>query len=313
MSPARLERLRFAALMHDVGKLVVPNHLLNKKGKLTAEEFAQVRMHEEVSVEILTRIDFLAPVAPSATSEAAEFAPVADDRGQPIEPHIVAVADAFDAMTSTRSYRKALPQETAFDELRKNSGKQFHPRVVDALIVAIEQRGEEHGPVTKRSCTTPTRPRPAPARPGSATCCRADGPMPDWADRSRRRADDARAPASRSSSLLGAIAAGDRRAGRSRRVRRPRSPCSARRSSAGRAPRPAAGRAGRRCRSPTRSSSCWCGPARPAEFLVTVFAAEAVAYLLRPEQSVWDRVWLTAIRLGAAVAALGALPRRRRR
>jgi hypothetical protein len=145
MSPSRLERLRFAALMHDVGKLVVPNHLLNKKGKLTAEEFAQVRMHEDVSVEILTRIDFLAPVAPSATSEAAEFAPVADDRGQPIEPHIVAVADAFDAMTSTRSYRRALPQETAFDELRKNSGKQFHPRVVDALIIAIEQRHELHG------------------------------------------------------------------------------------------------------------------------------------------------------------------------
>lgn len=145
MSPARLERLRFAALMHDVGKLVVPNHLLNKKGKLTAEEFAQVRMHEDVSVEILTRIDFLAPVAPSATSEAAEFAPVADDRGQPIEPHIVAVADAFDAMTSTRSYRKALPQEIAFDELRKNSGKQFHPRVVEALIIAIQQRNEVHG------------------------------------------------------------------------------------------------------------------------------------------------------------------------
>jgi hypothetical protein len=145
MSPTRLERLRFAALMHDVGKLVVPNHLLNKKGKLTAEEFAQVRLHEEVSVQILTRIDFLAPVAPSATSEAAEFSPVADDRGQPIEPHIVAVADAFDAMTSTRSYRRALPQQTAFDELRKNSGKQFHPRVVDALIVAIKRRGEHHG------------------------------------------------------------------------------------------------------------------------------------------------------------------------
>src|SRR3954468_12686938 len=145
MSPARLERLRFAALMHDVGKLVVPNHLLNKKGKLTAEEFAQVRKHEEVSVEILTRIDFLAPVAPSATSEAAEFAPVADDRGQPIEPHIVAVADAFDAMTSTRSYRRALSQDIAFAELRKNSGRQFHPRVVDALIASLRRRGAVHG------------------------------------------------------------------------------------------------------------------------------------------------------------------------
>ena len=69
-TPPRLERLRFAALMHDVGKLVVPNHLLNKPGKLTAEEFDIVRRHEAVSVEILTRIDFLEPVAPSATSEA---------------------------------------------------------------------------------------------------------------------------------------------------------------------------------------------------------------------------------------------------
>ncbi|MBK5288159.1 MAG: HD domain-containing protein [Acidimicrobiia bacterium] len=143
--PNRLERLRLAALMHDVGKLVVPNHLLNKPGKLTAEEFDIVRKHEDVSVEILTRIDFLAPVAPSATSEAAQFSPIADDRGQPVEPHIVAVADAYDAMTSTRSYRRALSQEIAFAELRKNSGRQFHPRVVDALIAALRRRGEVHG------------------------------------------------------------------------------------------------------------------------------------------------------------------------
>lgn len=145
MTVGRLERLRLAALMHDVGKLVVPNHLLNKRGKLTAEEFALVRQHEDVSVQILTRIDFLAPVAQSATSEAAAFSPVADERGQPIEPHIVAVADAFDAMTSTRSYRRALPQDVAFQELRKNSGRQFHPRVVDALIASIQRHGEVHG------------------------------------------------------------------------------------------------------------------------------------------------------------------------
>jgi HD-GYP domain-containing protein (c-di-GMP phosphodiesterase class II) len=124
---------------------VVPNHLLNKPGKLTAEEFDIVRQHEDVSVEILTKIDFLAPVAPSATSEAAQFSPVADDRGQPIEPHIVAVADAYDAMTSTRSYRRALSQDVAFAELRKNSGRQFHPRVVDALIAALRRRGAVHG------------------------------------------------------------------------------------------------------------------------------------------------------------------------
>jgi hypothetical protein len=145
LSAKRLERLRLAALMHDVGKLVVPNHLLNKPGKLTEAEFARVRLHENVSLEILTRIDFLAPVAPSALSEFTRFTPVADEKGQPIEPHIVAVADAFDAMTSTRSYRKALAQSTAFKELRENAGKQFHPRVVDALIVAIERRHEQYG------------------------------------------------------------------------------------------------------------------------------------------------------------------------
>jgi HD-GYP domain-containing protein (c-di-GMP phosphodiesterase class II) len=145
LTPRRLERLRFAALMHDVGKLIVPNHLLNKPGRLTPEEFQRVQLHETVSVEILTRIDFLAPVAPSAVSEHTRFKPVADSSGQPIEPHIVAVADAFDAMTSTRSYRKALSQSTAFKELRENAGKQFHPRVVDALIAAIERRGEQYG------------------------------------------------------------------------------------------------------------------------------------------------------------------------
>jgi hypothetical protein len=144
-SPARLERLRLAALMHDVGKLIVPNHLLNKPGRLTADEFNRVREHEYVSMEILTRIDFLAPVAPSASSEHSKFAWVSDENGQPIEPHIVAVADAFDAMTSTRSYRRALSQRVAFDELRKNAGRQFHPRAVDALIAGIERRGEIYG------------------------------------------------------------------------------------------------------------------------------------------------------------------------
>ncbi|MBJ7382191.1 MAG: HD domain-containing protein [Acidimicrobiia bacterium] len=142
---ARIERLRFAALMHDVGKLVVPNHLLNKPGKLTAEEFDIVRSHEAVSVEILTRIDFLKPVAPSATSEAHSMSEGADDSARPIEPFIVAVADAYDAMTSTRSYRKALPQEVAFEELRKNAGKQFNAEVVESLIGALTRSGAQHG------------------------------------------------------------------------------------------------------------------------------------------------------------------------
>ena len=139
----RLERLRFAALMHDVGKLVVPNQLLNKPGRLTDAEFRRIKEHESVSVEILSRIDFLAPVAASASSEFTKYNK-GDDK-HPIEPYIVHVADAYDAMTSTRAYRKALTQDVAFAELREKAGTQFHPDCVEALIAAIERRDEHHG------------------------------------------------------------------------------------------------------------------------------------------------------------------------
>jgi hypothetical protein len=141
--PSRMERLRFAALMHDIGKLVVPNHILNKPGKLTEEEFACIKTHERVSVQMLSNIEFLRPIAGAGHSDNTRFDP--DDQTHPIEPYIVMIADAYDAMTSTRAYRKALPQEVAFQELRDRSGVQFHPACVEALIVAIENRGEKHG------------------------------------------------------------------------------------------------------------------------------------------------------------------------
>jgi HD superfamily phosphodiesterase len=141
--PSRMERLRFAALMHDIGKLVVPNQLLNKPGRLTADEFEHVRIHEKVSVQMLSHIDFLQPIAGAGHSDNTRFDP--DDADHPIEPYIVMIADAYDAMTSTRAYRKALTQEVAFQELRDKAGIQFHPACVEALISAIERRGEKHG------------------------------------------------------------------------------------------------------------------------------------------------------------------------
>jgi hypothetical protein len=138
----RLERLRYAALMHDIGKLIVPNQLLNKPGRLTEAEFERVKRHEFVSVQLLHRIDFLAPVAGDTTTEAATAA--VDGTGL-IEPAIIHVADAFDAMTSTRSYRRALSQETAFAELRDGAGTQFNAQCVEALISAIERRNEHYG------------------------------------------------------------------------------------------------------------------------------------------------------------------------
>jgi HD superfamily phosphodiesterase len=140
--PRRCERLRYAALMHDIGKLVVPNQLLNKPGRLTEAEFDRVRKHELVSVELLGRIDFLAPVARDTTTEAAT---AAVDSDRLVEAAIIHVADAFDAMTSTRSYRRALTQETAFAELRNGRGSQFNPECVEALIAAVERRSETYG------------------------------------------------------------------------------------------------------------------------------------------------------------------------
>jgi putative nucleotidyltransferase with HDIG domain len=139
LKPAELERLRYAALMHDIGKLIVPNQILNKPGRLTEAEFARMRSHEVVSVELLRQIDFLAPVAPSLEAEALGVA------GGPIEARIISVADAFDAMTSTRAYRRALTQEVAFAELRDKTGTQFDGPCVEALIAVIERRGERYG------------------------------------------------------------------------------------------------------------------------------------------------------------------------
>jgi HD-GYP domain-containing protein (c-di-GMP phosphodiesterase class II) len=146
-SHPRMEHLRQAALMHDIGKLAVPKHLLNKPGKLTDDEFERVQRHAHVCIDILGLVDFLKPMTAAAAGHHARF----DGGGyggtgeRPLEAYIVAVADAFDAMTSTRSYRRALPMDVAFDELRSKAGTQFHPDCVAALVTAIERRGEQHG------------------------------------------------------------------------------------------------------------------------------------------------------------------------
>jgi hypothetical protein len=147
--PTRLEHLRGSALMHDVGKLAVPGHLLNKPGRLTPEEYDVVRSHNAAGIGILAQVDYLRTMAVTASDAHGHFdhAPT-DHRIAPelvLEAHIVAVADAFDAMTSTRSYRRALDQDIAFGELRSHAGTQFNPECVEALIAAIERRDERYG------------------------------------------------------------------------------------------------------------------------------------------------------------------------
>jgi HD-GYP domain-containing protein (c-di-GMP phosphodiesterase class II) len=148
----QIEEIKWAALIHDLGKLAVPTELIRKRGRLDEEEYAQMKQHAHLVEEILAEVDFLQPMVEIASGHHIHY----DGNGYggsghtegetpSLETCIVAVADAFDAMTSARSYRMALSQQYALGELRKNSGAQFHPEVVDAFERALEKSGRRWG------------------------------------------------------------------------------------------------------------------------------------------------------------------------
>ncbi len=131
----RITSLGHAAMFHDLGKIIIPNLILNKPGRLTEEEFAVMKTHEHVTVEMLRSIEMLAPIASTVSGDFAFYNRAKTH--EPIEPFIVVVADAYDAMTSTRAYRKALDTEEAQRRLVESAGTQFHPKVVTALLSAF--------------------------------------------------------------------------------------------------------------------------------------------------------------------------------
>lgn len=148
----QLERLRWAALIHDVGKLAVPRDLIRKRARLSTEEYAQMQAHVHLVEELLAEVQFLEPMVEIASNHHAHddgngYHGSGHNEGEKptIESCILAVADSFDAMTSTRSYRVALSQDYAFTELRRHAGTQFDPVVVEAFIVALGRSGEWYG------------------------------------------------------------------------------------------------------------------------------------------------------------------------
>ena len=131
-------------LLHDVGKIGVPNAIINKPGKLTDEEFAIIKTHPENGYKILNNIKELPKLANGARWHHERF----DGRGYPDglkgdeipeEARIIAVADAYDAMTSNRSYRKPMSQETVKNEILKGRGSQFDPKFADIMIEMIDE------------------------------------------------------------------------------------------------------------------------------------------------------------------------------
>jgi HD-GYP domain-containing protein (c-di-GMP phosphodiesterase class II) len=148
----QIEQLKWAALIHDLGKLAVPTELIRKRGRLDDDEYAQMKEHAHLVEEILAEVDFLQPMVEIASGHHSHY----DGNGYggrghtegetpSLETCIVAVADAFDAMTSARSYRMALSQGYALNELRKHAGAQFHPDVVDMFERALEKSGRRWG------------------------------------------------------------------------------------------------------------------------------------------------------------------------
>ena len=148
----QLERLRWAALIHDVGKLAVPRELIRKRSRLTDEEYETMQQHVHFVEELLEDVDFLQPMIEIASNHHAHY----DGNGYHGAGHehgdtpskeacILAVADSFDAITSTRSYRVALTQPYAYAELRRHAGTQFDPEVIEAFIEGMEGSGHRYG------------------------------------------------------------------------------------------------------------------------------------------------------------------------
>src|SRR5438477_2951580 len=133
-----MEALRAAALLHDIGKLAVPEHIISKPGKLTPEEFEKMKIHPVVGAEILERVEFPYPVVPIVRShhEKWDGSGYPDGlRGEeiPIGARILAAVDCLDALASDRQYRRALPLDQAMAEVAKLAGKSFDPAVVTLL------------------------------------------------------------------------------------------------------------------------------------------------------------------------------------
>lgn len=148
LAPERLERMRWAALIHDVGKVAVPSGLLHHQGPLTPEDHRVMTERMEPVERVLATVDFLGPMVEIAAAQHLIHHPSPSPLSQ--EQRMLVIADEFDAMTSTRSYRAAITQREAFARLRQRAADLGEVEV-EALIGAIIERGEAYGSPERES------------------------------------------------------------------------------------------------------------------------------------------------------------------
>jgi HD-GYP domain-containing protein (c-di-GMP phosphodiesterase class II) len=148
LDAALVERIYMAGLLHDVGKIGVPEAVLSKPGRLTSEEFEQMKKHPAIGARILQDVKQIKDIIPGVLHHHERY----DGRGYPdglcghhipIMGRIICLADCFDAMTSTRTYRKAIPLEVALADIRRCSGTQFDPALTESFLnIPLEKMRE---------------------------------------------------------------------------------------------------------------------------------------------------------------------------
>ncbi len=143
--PSQLSALEFGALLHDVGKITIPEHILNKPGPLTDEEARIMREHPRRGAQMLADLPYLRPLVPYVLYHHEHWDGTGYPEGLkgaeiPIEGRLLAVVDAYDAMTTARSYHPTpMSREEALEEIRREAGKAFDPYIAEVFIRLAEQ------------------------------------------------------------------------------------------------------------------------------------------------------------------------------
>lgn len=154
LSVSEMQALQAASVLHDIGKLAVPEHIISKPGKLTPEEFEKMKIHPIVGAEIVEQVRFPYPVAPIVHAhhekwDGSGYPDGISGEAIPIGARILSAVDCLDALASDRQYRRALPLDEAMAHVARDSGKAFDPRVVAALqarYIELEQLARSQAP-----------------------------------------------------------------------------------------------------------------------------------------------------------------------